>query len=395
MNISLTNCINFSKKTGDKNLIHIDKKFASMFFFKEPIAHGVNTSILALRKFFILTKKKVIIEEILINFMNFINIDEEFSVKIKENTILVYGKINLKIKIDIKTTKNIKKVSFINKILIQDLNYITKLIGTKLIGNGALIHKIHLKYDPIISKYYDFKKLNIRKINKSVKIIKSDNLDKSVQVICSKAIPFKISNKRFIIKKNIKNKIKKKRILVIGPNSDLGKLIIKSSKSFCKISKFSFRIKKSNKFEREKIKLKFLNILKLKKPDYIFYLSSINIFHGTNKNLKLRNLYFEIYSKIFKIFLDCINSNNLKCSIFYPSTFVLNNKKKYKHLDAYISAKIEGEKICKDYSQKNNIYFPRLPQFKSRSNYNILGYYEGVDLLKFDYFFNKFISKNL
>ncbi len=41
----------------DKNRIHFDKKFASQFFFKEPIVHGINIVIKALLIFF---KKKVI-----------------------------------------------------------------------------------------------------------------------------------------------------------------------------------------------------------------------------------------------------------------------------------------------------------------------------------------------
>ncbi len=39
----------------DRNRIHFDKKFASQFFFKEPIVHGINIVIKALLIFF---KKK-------------------------------------------------------------------------------------------------------------------------------------------------------------------------------------------------------------------------------------------------------------------------------------------------------------------------------------------------
>ena len=42
----------FSKISKDTNKIHLDKKFSSNFFFKEPIVHGANLALIALSKFF-------------------------------------------------------------------------------------------------------------------------------------------------------------------------------------------------------------------------------------------------------------------------------------------------------------------------------------------------------
>ena len=41
MKISKKDTKLFSIISGDKNKIHLSKRFAKKFFFKEPIAHGV------------------------------------------------------------------------------------------------------------------------------------------------------------------------------------------------------------------------------------------------------------------------------------------------------------------------------------------------------------------
>ena len=38
---------NFSIKSKDKNKIHLNKKYSSNFFFKDPIVHGINVLIKA------------------------------------------------------------------------------------------------------------------------------------------------------------------------------------------------------------------------------------------------------------------------------------------------------------------------------------------------------------
>ena len=39
----------FSKKSGDKNKIHINESYAKRFFIKKPIAHGANVLIKAFK----------------------------------------------------------------------------------------------------------------------------------------------------------------------------------------------------------------------------------------------------------------------------------------------------------------------------------------------------------
>jgi len=62
---------------------------------------------------------------------------------------------------------------------------------------------------------------------------------------------------------------------------------------------------------------------------------------------------------------------------------MVNNKKKYKRYKSYLSSKQLAEKICKSKKNRSLIDCVRLPKLISRSNYNLLGYYEGqnIDIL--------------
>ena len=80
--VTLRQSQNFSTLSKDKNLIHLSKRFASKFFFKKPITHGINTILLALNKYLNKDKKLILIKYIKINFKNFILLDEIFRIKI-------------------------------------------------------------------------------------------------------------------------------------------------------------------------------------------------------------------------------------------------------------------------------------------------------------------------
>ena len=51
MKINKKNTLNFKKYSKDNNKIHYNNNYASKFFFKEPIVHGVNAVLLALSYF--------------------------------------------------------------------------------------------------------------------------------------------------------------------------------------------------------------------------------------------------------------------------------------------------------------------------------------------------------
>ena len=122
-------------------------------------------------------------------------------------------------------------------------------------------------------------------------------------------------------------------------------------------------------------------------------MSSPKIYHDNNTyNKTLRKLYKIVYCDFLIFLLNTILKFNISSKIFYPSSIALNNPKKYKYLNSYINAKNIAEKICKRNKYKKIVKYYRLPQFKSRSNYNILGHYEGINISKISkylkFFFN-------
>ena len=182
------------------------------------------------------------------------------------------------------------------------------------------------------------------------------------------------------------------KILVFGLSSDLGERFNSDliKKSGCKIYKHSFRInieKPNIKYIQKKILEK--KILKIK-PNYIFYFSSPKIFYDEKQNSKLYNFYKAIYVDYFKLMINVIKKNKIESKIFYPSTVFLNDKKKYVRYKSYLSSKQLAERICKSKENKKLIYCVRLPKLISRSNYNLLGFYEGESIKVLDDYIEKF-----
>ena len=121
-------------------------------------------------------------------------------------------------------------------------------------------------------------------------------------------------------------------------------------------------------------------------------MSSVKIFHGDTHNKNLLINYRNIYYNFFKLIPEYIYKKKIKSKIFYPSTFALDDKNNFKNIGAYLDAKEKGETICKSKNFRKMIYCPRLPQMKSRSNYNILGFYEGQELYKIKKYLSNFLN---
>ena len=402
--VTLRQSQNFSTLSKDKNLIHLSKRFASKFFFKKPITHGINTILLALNKYLNKDKKLILIKYIKINFKNFILLDEIFRIKIIKNKILIFNNLNTKIEIFIRK-KLIKKKDNLYKELIFKkknkhwnnylLNFelrnhllsISKIIGSIRPGNGSLIHKIETKYNKSLhNKNIIFKRIikNFWLLNYSEKHFKSS-------IVTSKLLAYEANKQTILISKKIKKKIFKKKILIIGSSGDIGQPLKKGLKnSGCLLFTYSFRINENspNLTATEKKKLQKM-ILKIK-PNFIFYLSSPKIYHGNKNNKALVKLYKIIYCKFLSYLLNVLCKFKIQTKIFYPSSIALNNSNKFKYLNAYISAKRKAEIICEKKKYKKLITYFRLPQLKTRSNYNILGHYEGKNLTLMSKYLDKF-----
>ena len=399
----------FANLSRDRNKIHLDKKFSNNFFFKQPIVHGANLINYAIAKFVKVKGFKLLIKNLSINLKNFLLVGENFEIKIYKKKIIVKSHLNTKLEIDLeydkiknKITKNLKtrKINnfqrykiknLYNYCLLRELIFISYYIGSVKPGNGSLIHKINIKYS---NKNIEQFKLTFKKKIGNIFNLNYYNKFYEVEVIASKLKPFKENYSKFkLSNKAIKN-IENKKILIFGPTSDIGKrLVSEELKTVCKIFKHSYRISFSNptlsKIETEKIKQKIDKI----KPDFIFYLSSPIIYNGNKNNIKLLRYYNCLFVDYFEKIIDIIRNNNYKTKIFYPSSIFLENKKNYKRLECYLLSKERAEKICKLKKNKKIASVFRIPQLISRSNYNILGFYEGKSLSVLDKFFNNFFEQ--
>ena len=179
----------FSKISGDKNKIHLSKKFSQNFFFKEPIIHGVLAIFISLSGFLKKKRKNIFFKKILIKFHNYINVGEEFKIIYKKNSIILKNELNKKVTISFEyeykdfnfKKKNKYKSKFkLNKIfnlhLLNLLIKSSKLVGNNYPGNGGLIHQINyftgkndFKNKVIVSKKGIFIKLISMRIKKELK----------------------------------------------------------------------------------------------------------------------------------------------------------------------------------------------------------------------------------
>ena len=390
----------------DKNKIHYDAKYAKKFFFKQPILHGINIVLSAFELFLKNKSYNIQIEELEINFKNFCLLKEKLFIKYEKNKIIVASATNEKVEIfySIKKSKiknvlqknkqkntlilyKLKKIQ--NLEVINNLVYFSRFIGTIDPGNGSLIHKVVVKNSQIKNA-----KLKIKKIINNLKNIEVTKSYKTYKILCSKVKEFN-NNHLAIKKKYVFKKLLKKKILFFGINSDLGNSVFELiKKTDCTIYSCSFRLDINNLGKSRKI----INIITKKvatiRPDFIFYFSSPNIPNQTRSLHLIRKVLKKIYIHYPREILKEILKENLKTKMFLPSTIFLNNIKKNPQIYEYLRSKKEMEKIFKAESYRHNIYLARLPQFKTRSNYNILGFYEGQKINKIKSYICDFINYN-
>lgn len=408
--ISSNNSKKFSLISGDKNKIHTDKNFTKNLFIRDTVVHGINLVLVGLIKYF-KYKKKIKITNININFKNYCLNGEEFSVKINKGKIIIKNKLNNKIIIQLKyssfSSKNnpikadflTKKISKFYKIkniknyfnlnLIKHLLSISHYIGNVKPGSGSLIHSINT-YN--ISFFHDSRKfIKTKKIIRNIYSVKLLSYGYHSKIISSKLVPIKFNKEKFGLPKSVIKKLKSKKILFFGISGDISKSILLSlKKTQTKIFSYSLKKYPGTSIKENKKLEKFIKNIN---PHYIFYLSSPPIMNDTKNNPTLLKTYEKIYCLKFKIILNLLYKNDLRSKIFYPSTIYLNNKKNYLRLKSYLRAKENAEKICKNHNYSKFIKCFRLPQLKTRSNYNMLGFYEGMETYIIKKYLVKFFKK--
>ncbi len=397
MKISKKDTKLFSIISGDKNKIHLSKRFAKKFFFKEPIAHGVLVVLICLSGFLKKIRKKIFIKKILINFHNYINIEEEFEISYKKNSIILRNKLSKKITIslDYRFTKQPvhKKNKFkqkykVNRItnlkLIDLLIKSSKIVGNIYPGNGGLIHQINYYSD---KKKYKKQKMSINK-NRNFYKIKLAEKNEKIEIISSKTKSFE-NSKKIVNKKKIDN-YNNLKIMIFGPGSILSEKV-KEYFSLSKVNFIDFSFRLNNKgYMKEVDKFRIKKIIEKQKPNLIFYFSSPKI-SLENKNKFLNVIYKEVYLNVLVFLINILKKKKLNSKIFYPSTAFLSNENRLEKNSLYVRNKKLAEKfIEKDANEFVKSY--RLPKYKTTSNYNLLGHYEGENINNFKSYLDKFLN---
>ncbi len=400
-NIDYYKNLKFSYLSGDENKIHLNKSFAKDYFFKKPVVHGVHLALIGITKY--LNKNtNLLIKNIEIQFRNFCLVNESFKINIKKKNININGLFEPKIQILVLSQENILKRNVIkknykyffnlknnnNNNFYEHLLYVSYFIGTVKPGNGALIHFLKTKKDNTFRKN---KMPLVKKIIKNVFSIIIFYKGFVSEINCSKSQPLLNYGKKLKLSNNILKKIQNKKIFMIGSSSEIGDYLSKFFvKNNIKILKYNFKITNKQNLKREvkKIKKTIINY----KPDYLFYFSSPKIVHDYVLKKKLFYSYNLVYCIFFKNILDILKKSNLNTKVFYPSSIFLNKLENKNYLKSYIKAKRKAEIICKKHPYRKLVKLYRLPKLKTKTNYNILGYYEGSELSCLSKYLSNFFS---
>ncbi len=355
MKLKLKDNLNFSKLSKDRNKIHIDENFAKNYFIKKTISHGANLVLkmisLYLRKY---TKNQL--QKIEVRFMRPTFTNQEFNIIATKNKIFLNSNKENNIKITLKTKSNLSnKLYFLKKLILE----ISKTVGNhqkkpSLILTTNILNKKNCKAKKNLLKV----KKNIYKLTLSNRFYQSETL--FVKLVEREKI-------KFLSKRKFKNK--NKRVLIFGKNSDLARY----TASYLDSLGYKIEFYPNYYFEKKNIrkdKILIENFFKKNFFNYIFYYISPKI-----ETYKKKNYNF-LYLKIFKIIYNQIKNSNTK--IFYPSTNFINIGNDA--FNYYIDAKKKAEKWIIKNDKKSLIKIYRLPQIKTSQTYNLLGFFDGLNI---------------
>lgn len=387
--------IYFSKKSGDLNKIHIDKKYAYNSQFGEIIVHG---SLAIIKIISILNKEfgKRIDSHLILKFslINFIKYNIELHI-IKKNKDQYIIKQNNKIVILLEIGENIlnydlgkithkKNLNFHldNKFNIKDMKILlmelSKYVGMIYPGENSLIRTIAIQY-------YDLKRnkkiIHSWKDDIRIPIIKNEILFNNYKIFFETIERPTYVEKKNNIDSSLLKKVKKLKgnYLVIGGSMGIGKEVTKLLSHNKKIkiysSYFHNKIKylKNNvKFIRIDIKKDLYKIQKIinKKDFNVYYFATPKITLD-RKNKELERIYNSYYIKYVIELVKIMKSTKQKYNFFYPSTDFINTYGK----DIYTLTKAKAEKKLKLETSKAkniNLQILRVPRVNTKQNISII-----------------------
>ena len=389
---------NYSKDSGDKNKIHIDKIYGYNSIFGKNIVHGT-LIISKFLKLIGLKKKNFFLvdadfrEPFYYNLKTFVSSKNYKSFTkydlVQENVVKGSITINFNRNLNYEINKfkyEKQKVFYIkknNKIREIDLilGYLSKYVGMNYPGKNSLISNIKIYFSN--NKYFEKnnKILVNSKILKSgfpiiINTLKYKNFLIYFETLFRPVIQKKNSNLNYLIKEHIQ-KIKE-NFLVIGGSQGIGNSVLKIINNNKKVKKFAtyyknkinyniknLYIEKINIFRDKK---KILKIIKKNLPLRIYYFPTSKIYFQNKLDEKTvveyKKLFYEIPMEIIKF------CKNQKILFFYPSTTNIDLNKS----SIYSKIKLKAENKILNYCKKNKIgcKIHRFPAIYSRQSISIL-----------------------
>ncbi|WP_440680404.1 hypothetical protein [Candidatus Pelagibacter sp. HIMB1636] len=384
--------LDYAKKSGDFNSIHLNSLVGYNSSFGSEICHGTliiikSLKLLKINK--ILKNKKNF--NLNFNFKNFFVYNENTYINIRKNVIfqknagliefslksknISAGKfLNYSKKKIIKHSSNSKNNHFDN--LCDILNIVSRYVGMIYPGKYSLLNSININFN------YESKNINreifiLSKKNKRFPIIENKLTYKNYEINFLSLERPRLVVKNEEISKVFKNKIKKinEPILIIGASSGIGNELLK-------IFELNKKIKILATFYRNKIKIKNKNTklfkinvekdeMKLKKilnkfPIIrIFYMATprINIKNNTQENFKkFKFFYNDLPLKILKFYPKKI------IKFFYPASIYSEKIKSH-----YSKSKLIAEKNLKKLKKDNiKINILKIPEVNTKHNLSII-----------------------
>lgn len=394
--ITQKNGIKYSKKSGDKNKIHIDLNYGYNSIFGHNICHGTLVILYFLKKIEFNYKKNFYIEfnfkypffyENKIFFKKKIS-KKEIRYKLiqndKEKAEIILSFFN-EFKNDIKKIKsknNFYKKIYNKKYEIETiLNTLSMYVGTIFPGENSLISRIKIFHS--INKEDEKKNtisINSKILSKGFPIINNYLKFKDYEVNFETIIRPTVRNKRVITPKYLKKIIKKMKnnVLIIGGSQGIGKYFFDIFKYNKKITKIITYNKNKIKYKSSKTIIKKIDVLKdIKKINVLIKkYSPLKIYYfPTNKiyfDEKLSKNIINNYKKIFiEIPLDILKKNKKEeIDFFYPSTTNIDLNKNSIYSKIKLLAEQKIKKICNKFKIRYNIY--RFPAIYSRQSISLI-----------------------
>ena len=385
-NINISEGINFSKKSGDFNKIHLKEIEGYNSIFGEIICHGCLVIEKFLNKINFLHNTNKNIFSVQIIFKKHFSYNKKILIKKNRNKyILNQDNIN-RAEINITNSNSIKYKNLkrrkifklknklennIKKEINLSLNNLSKYVGNIYPGKNSAIREVAINFN----KNYNF--------GNNFKVY-SKNLSKKYPIINNKLtfrnllIEFETINRKLLKIKKIKpsykiiNIVKKinNNILIIGASSGIGNEVLNLFKNNKKIIIFGtyYKNKITNsknlkffKFDINKPNKKIDKLLKKLKNGYIYYFATPKI-DIKNNDAKQASIYKQYYINYPLELLKKIKNYNIK--FFYPSTILTKNSKK----NTYSMVKKSAEKILKIKFKNFSLNILRIEEINTKQN---------------------------